>query len=189
MHIKSSVTESAQISDGFKDTIRGIEKSLSDLTVQVGKCIEDLDLKIKNLLSQTGLQMEVDSIQSQPISAGIDKQPSSTSTSAVSSAAHSIIDELADRDRGKKNIIVYNLPQATDHTADKVSFLALCKTVFNLDVLVTRVIHLEKRLENKHRPLLVCFAHEDDKMTVFLIQICYVIMTNLKGYSSLLLIE
>ena len=63
-------------------------------------------------------------------------QPSSTSASAVSSAAHSIIDELTDRDRGK-NIIVYNLPQATDHAADKVSFLALCKTVFNLDVLVT----------------------------------------------------
>ena len=115
-------------------------------------------------------------------------QPSSTSASAASSAAHSIIDELADRARGKKNIIVYNLPQATGHAADKVSFLALCKTVFNLDVLVTRVIYLGKRLENKHRPLLVCFEHEDNKMTIFLIQICYVIMTNLKGY-LLLLIE
>ena len=52
VYIKSSVTESAQISDGFKDTIRGMNKSLSYLTVQVGKSIEDLDLKIKNLLSQ-----------------------------------------------------------------------------------------------------------------------------------------
>ena len=121
-----------------KDTIRGMDKSLSDLTVQVGKCIEDLGLKIENLLlNQTGLQMEVDSIQSQPTSAGVAMRPSSTSASAASSAAHSIIDELADRDRRKKNIIIYNLPEATDHAADKVSFLALCKTVFNLDVLVT----------------------------------------------------
>ena len=150
-----------------KDTIRGMDKSLSDLTVQVGKCIEDLGSKIENLLlNQTGLQMEVDSIQSQPTSAGVAMRPSSTSASAASSAAHSIIDELADRDRRKKNIIIYNLPEATDHAADKVSFLALCKTVFNLDVLVTRVIRLGKRQENKHRPLLVCFAHEDDKTTV-----------------------
>ena len=65
-------------------------------------------------------------------------QPSSPSpsVSAPSGAADSIIDELADRDRCKKNIIVYNLPEATDHAADKVSFLAPCKTVFNLDVLV-----------------------------------------------------
>ena len=87
--------------------------------------------------------------------------------SAVSSAAHSMIDELANRDRCKKYIIVYNLPEATDHAADKVSFLALCKIIFNLDVLVTRVIRLGKRLENKHRPILVCFAHEHDKTTVF----------------------
>ena len=93
-------------------------------------------------------------------------RPSSTSASAASSAAHSIIDELADRDRRKKNVIIYNMPEATDHAADKVSFLALCKTVFNLDVLVTRVIRLGKRQESKHRPLLVCFAHEDVKTTV-----------------------
>ena len=43
-----------------------MDKSLSDLTVQVGKCIEDLGSKIENLSNQTGLKMEVDSIQSQP---------------------------------------------------------------------------------------------------------------------------
>ena len=48
--IKSSVTESAQISDGFKDTIRGMNKSLSDLIVHVGKYIEDLGSKIEKLL-------------------------------------------------------------------------------------------------------------------------------------------
>ena len=165
VHIKSSVTESAQISDGFKDTIRGIEKSLSDLTVQVGKCIEDLDLKIKNLLSQTGLQMEVDSIQSQPTSAGVTMRPSSTSASAAYSAAHSIIDELTDRDRRKKNIIIYNLPEATDHAAVKVSFLALCKTVFNLDVLVTRVSYTFRKKTGKQAQTLTCVFCTCRKMT------------------------
>ena len=48
-------------------------------------------------------------------------RPSSTSVSPASSAAHSIIDKLADWDRCKRNIIVYNLSEATDHAADKVS--------------------------------------------------------------------
>ena len=52
------------------------------------------------------------------------------------------MDELADRDR-LKNIIIYNLPEATDYAADKVSFLALRKIV-NVDVLVTRVLCLGK---------------------------------------------
>ena len=39
-----------------------MDKSLSDLTVQVRKCIEDFGSKIENLSNQTGLQMEVDSI-------------------------------------------------------------------------------------------------------------------------------
>ena len=140
--IKSSVAESAQISDGFKNTIRSMDKSLSDLTVQVGKCIEDLGSRIENLLSnQTGLQMEVDSIQSQPSQptlAGISVRPSSAATSAstASSTAHNIIDELADRDRRKKNIIVYNLPEPSDRAADKVSFVALYKTVFDQDASV-----------------------------------------------------
>ena len=60
--------------------------------------------------------------------------------------------------------------QSPDHAADKVSFLALCKTAFNLDVLYSHSssICLGKGLVNKHRPLLVCFAHEfdDDKTTV-----------------------
>ena len=69
--LKSSVTESAQISDGVKDTNRDIEKSLSDLIVHTDKCIEDLGSKIENLSNLTGLQMEVDSIQSQSTSAGL----------------------------------------------------------------------------------------------------------------------
>ena len=88
--------------------------------------------------------MEVDSIQNQSPNPDNSVQLRTTPTyaSAVSNAAHSIIDELADRDRRKKNAIIYNLPEAKDRTADKNSFLTLCKTVFDLNVPVTRVVCL-----------------------------------------------
>ena len=94
---------------------------------------------------------------SQPTIAGISVRPSSTATSvsAASGTVHNIIDELADRDRCKKNIIVYNLPEPSDRAA-----------AFDQDASVIRVARLGRRLENKHRPLLVCFEHEDDKTTV-----------------------
>ena len=63
-------------------------------------------------------------------------------------------------------MLSFTICLAKDHTADKNSFLTLCKTVFDLNVPVTRVVCLGKRLENKHRPLLVCFEQEDDKSTV-----------------------
>jgi len=34
-----------------------------------------------------------------------------------------IVDELADRDRRKKNAILYNLPEAKDQEADKINVL------------------------------------------------------------------
>ena len=39
-----------------------------------------------------------------------------------SNTALSIVDELADQEKRKKNAIVYNLPEALDHEADNCSF-------------------------------------------------------------------
>jgi len=89
-----------------------------------------------------------------------------TYASAALSATHSIIDELTDRDRRKRNVIIYNFPEAKDRTDDKNSFLTLCRTVFDLNAPVTQVLRLGKRFENKFRPLLVCFEEEDDKSNV-----------------------
>ena len=87
----------------------------------VGKSIEDLGSKIENLSNQIGLYMEFDSIQNQPTSAGIPMRLSSTSVSAI--AAHSIIDELAGRDRRKKNIIIYNLSCLKLQSIQLIKFL------------------------------------------------------------------
>jgi len=125
---KSTVLESAQISEKVKDSIKGIDKSVVDLIMQLNKCIEDLGSKIENLLSnQSSLQMEVDSIQNQPVVSGnsVQYNASTTYASAASSAVHSIIDELTDRDRCKRNVSYF--PEAKDHTDDKNSFLTLCR--------------------------------------------------------------
>ena len=74
-----------------------------------------------NLISnQFGLQEELDSILRS-------LQDSSVSNVRITpSTAHTcttIVEELAERDRRKRNIVMYNLPEARDRKADKASAL------------------------------------------------------------------
>ena len=58
------------------------------------------------------------------------------------STAHkctTIVEELAERDRRKRNIVMYNLPEGRDRKADKASALSLIKSVYNLESPITRV--------------------------------------------------
>ena len=65
---------------------------------------------------------------------------------------------------------MYDLPGAKDREADKLSVLALLKTacviVYDLETPINRVVHLRRKVENKHRPLLVCFESADHKAIV-----------------------
>ena len=70
------------------------------------------------------------------------------------------------RDRRKKNVAIYNLPEAKDREADKLSASSLLETAYGLKCPINRVICLGRRIENKHRPLLVCFECIDDKAIV-----------------------
>ena len=89
-----------------------------------------------------------------------------TAYTSVLSATQRIVDELADRERRKKNVVMYDLPEAKDRVADKLSVSALLKTVYDLETPINRVVRLGGRVENKHRPLLVCFESADDKASV-----------------------
>ena len=100
--LRSSVTESAQISDGF--TTRDIEKSLSDLIVQIASVLRALVQRSKTCQIKLVFRWRLIQFKVNQLSADITMQPSSTSASAASSATHSIIDELADRDKCKKNM-------------------------------------------------------------------------------------
>ena len=168
------MNESAKISNVVENLLQRFDKSLaSTLTARIGKCIEDLGVKIENLLlSQSGLQMEVDQVSKSlqdsavPVGSSIVRTTPATAYTSVLSATQSIVDELADRERRKKNVVMYDLPEAKDRVADKLSVLALLKTVYDLETPINRVVRLGRKIENKHRPLLVCFVSADDKASV-----------------------
>ena len=105
------------------------------------------------------------SSSSAPISATIDSSINPATVSPTNSTL-SILDELADRDRRKKNILVHNLPEpAPNSKGDSEAFAALCSSVYNCAACtVTKSVHLGKELANKPWPLLPCLENEQDKL-------------------------
>ena len=73
------------------------------------------------------------------------------------------MDEMADRDRRKHNIIVYNLTEYNDCKADIETFKALSDNTFKLDIGITKAIRLGPKIPNKQRPLLLMLEDIDDK--------------------------
>ena len=66
------------------------------------------------------------------------------STPVTSSSAFDVIDEMADRDRRKNNIVVYKFPESADRKTDIKSFKACCNTVFKSDVDLSKAICLSR---------------------------------------------
>ena len=66
-------------------------------------------------------------------------------------------------------IILYNVPEHTSTQSDKGFFVDLCKTVYDKNVLTTKVFCLGKKKTNdeqpRYRPLLVALENENDKAT------------------------
>jgi len=90
-----------KLSGSIESVLQRYDKSLvSTLIDHIGKCIEDVGIKIENLISnQSGLQEEFDSISRS-------LQDSSVSNMRIiPSTAHTcttVVEELADKDRRKK---------------------------------------------------------------------------------------
>lgn len=77
----------------------------------------------------------------------------------------SIINELADHDRRKKNIIIYKLPEAVPNDkSDSDVFTAMCSSVYSCSYTITKSVHLGKKVPNKYRPLLLYLENEEDKL-------------------------
>ena len=108
--------------------------------------------------------MDIDTA-SESLSDFVESRPALPSVSP-SITALSIADELADRERRKNNIIVYNFMETSDHQTDKDSFVNFCSFVFNYNVKISKVLCLGKKIANKHRPLLLGFEHYDDKVSI-----------------------
>jgi len=136
---------------------------LEDVCKKLQKSVTELESKIANLsLSNNSLQMEIDNAsESLTNSSQIGPAP----VAPCPGTTMSIIDELADRDRRKRNIIVYNLPESSgsSNKSDSDAFAALCSSVYNSSFAVTKSIRLGKKAPDKHRPLLLCLQKEEDK--------------------------
>ena len=91
------------------------------------------------------------------------KSTSSLSDSDAASSTFDVANEIAERDRRKRNIIVYNLPEKTERADDKVKLTEMCKEITDVELKITKTFRLGKRVESKHRPLLVGLETEDDR--------------------------
>ena len=135
--------------------------SLEDTCKKLQQSIDDLSSKITALsTSNNNLHMEIETT-----SDSLNPGQTISATVSPTSSALSIIDELADRDRRKKNIIVYNLPEsAPNGKSDGDAFATLCSSVYNCACTITKSVRLGKKIVNKHRPLLLCLDNEQDKL-------------------------
>ena len=122
---------------------------VSTLIDHVEKCIEDVGEKIKSLLSsQYGVQEQVESFLKLLQDSSV---PSMGVTPVSAQVCATIVDELAERERRKRNVVIYNLPEAKGREADRFSALSQIKTVYSLETQkIARVIHLGRKIKDKH---------------------------------------
>ena len=158
--VKESIA--SQMSTNFESAKLG---QFNDAYCKLQKSVEEISAKISNLSQQnSNLQMDIDTA-SESLSDSVKSRPVLPSVSP-SITALSIADELADRERRKNNIIVYNFTETSDHQTDKDSFVNFCSFVFNCNVKISKVLRLGKKIANKHRPLLLGFEHYDVKVSI-----------------------
>ena len=92
----------------------------------------------------------------------------SNSSSASSSVAANVVQELEDKERHKKNVLFFNIPEpdASNSEADRRYVSKLCKDTIDLDVKFSKAFRLGKKVLNKCRPLLVQFEKENAKAKI-----------------------
>ena len=87
--------------------------------------MNDLSQKIADLSAkQQSLQQFVQSIVSQTVelTSHIDTNTAQNPPTETPRSTLDIINEMADRERRKQNIVVYNFPESADRKADIVAF-------------------------------------------------------------------
>jgi len=148
--LKSSSSVSATSSDE-----NAIQKLLTQHQKLSSSC-EQLTCKINDFCPQNStLQNQFNNLTKK-----FDKGSSLNTTSH--SLAVNVIEEYADRDHRKCNLIVFNVPESAD--TGWGNFVKLCKSALNCDVKPTKVLRLGKK-GAKPRPLLVALENEEIKNT------------------------
>ena len=150
-------------------------RSLQTEQTNLHRIISDISNKLNELSSQNrNLQKQIEDVCFQITSpqnqiTGTSETVSQTTaptSESPTTAALSIADELADRERRKNNLIIYNLPESTDNSKDKSFFTELCKSVFDTTVKITKSLRLGKKHENKNRPLLIGLENQQNVVNI-----------------------
>jgi len=134
--------------------------------IEVVRIAVSLSIAVKNIEAQltdyhkavSDMLSRDQSSSSVPISATVDSSINPATVSPTSSTL-SILDELADRNRRKKNIIVYNLPEsAPSSKGDSEAFTALCSCVYNCACTVTKSVRMGNVLGEWTRQTHITFS-------------------------------
>ena len=114
--------------------------------------------------------MEIDTA-SESLSSSVESRPVLSSVSP-SSAALSIADELADRERRKNNIIVYSFPEASDHQSDKDSFAVFATLFLNIIRMLIGCFVWERKFLINTDPYFWALKIMRTRVYSFLVHIC-----------------
>ena len=129
--------------------VEEVNKSVQSLSSRcdiLTQSVKELSTKIESLLTRNkNLQMEVNSI-SEPTSTP--NQPDTVPFVSMSSTGTTltILDELADRERRHKNLIVYNLAESSESQSDQSKLQEMCSSVFKVDIALTKTVHLGQKM-------------------------------------------
>ena len=148
--IESSLLEIQKSEKNLCDLVKQFETQLHDHHKSVGSMLTDHVLGVDAKVTQCCETLALNS------------------SSASSSVAVNVIQELEDKERRKINVLFFNIsePDASNLEADRNYVSKLCKDTFDLDVKILKAFRLGKKVPNKCRPLLVQFEKENAKAKI-----------------------
>lgn len=148
-------------------TVNNEVQQLSQQHKEVANQISDLSARINQLVSHSNeMQSRIEDVNgalrnkpdTQPA-----QQPAQNNPAQPLGSTYDIIEEMRDRERRRRNIIVYNFPEKSDQKGDMEAFKALSDTVFKLDLSIEKTVRLGRKVDNKTRPLLLILEDFDEK--------------------------
>ena len=97
-----------------------------------------------------------------------------------------IIDELTDRERRKRNIIVYNLSESSpNNKADSDAFAVLCSSVYNSSLLLLNLCVWERKILTNIDHYYYPCKRKKINLSYFLALSFYIVMTFTRMYFKL----
>ena len=163
----TTVPVDTEISDSLNNQ-EALSNMCNNMKETLQQSIAEISSKIDRLFSSNSdLCMDINSASEQiDISAKTSINSSSAQHFSSATPSLSILDELADRERRRKNLIIYNFSENPDLQADRSKFQELSATVFDLNLNMTRVTRLGKRNDEKPRPLLISLENDNERAKI-----------------------